>query len=162
MAMVIASIVLTVGVPAFTSMTQNNLMTAQANSVLSVLNSARSEALKANTQVTICKSNDNAACDNGLSWKDGWIMFLDTDANGTRAVAETLLWARSGMDGSSTLVSASFDNFIAFAPNGISVGSTADAGFFRLCDNRGFDDAMDITVTRTGSSSVDDAAGGGC
>jgi len=161
-AMMIASIVLSVGVPSFSSMTQNNRLTTQSNAFLATLNVARAEALKTNQQVTVCKSNDNATCDNALSWSDGWIVFLDTNANGTRAVAETLLWTRTGLSGENTLVSVSYNNFIAFANNGMSIGSTANAGFFRLCDHRGFDDAMDITVTRTGSSSVADAAGGGC
>jgi type IV fimbrial biogenesis protein FimT len=161
-AMVVAAIVLSVGIPSFTSMTQNNRMTTQSNALLATLNVARAEALKTNTQVTICKSSDNAACNNGLSWNDGWIVFEDTDLNGARAVGETLLWARANLEGPNTLVSVSFDNFIAFQPNGMSIGSTANAGFFRLCDARGVDRARDITVTRTGSSTVIDAAGGGC
>jgi type IV fimbrial biogenesis protein FimT len=161
-AMLIATIVLSVGIPSFTSMTMNNRMTTQSNAFLATLNIARAEALKTNTQVSVCKSDDNATCNNGLTWNDGWIVFQDTDGNGTRAVAETLLWARAGLNGENSLDSASFDNFIAFANNGMSIGSTANAGFFRLCDHRGVNDALDITITRTGSSSVADAAGGGC
>jgi len=161
-AMAVAMIILTVGVPSFTSLSRNNSMTTQSNAFLATLNVARAEALKTNTQVTVCKSADNANCDDGLGWNSGWIIFLDTDANGTRAGGETLLWARAGLSGKNTLVSASFNNFIAFAPNGMSIGSTANAGFFRLCDERGLSDAQDITVTRTGSSAVIDAVGGGC
>ena len=161
-AMTIATIVLSVGVPSFTAMIQDNRMVAQTNALLGTLNIARAEALKVNMQVTVCKSTDSATCNNGASWQDGWITFIDNDANGERAVAETLLWTNPGLGAGSTLVSASFDTFIAFAPNGLSLGSTANAGFFRLCDERGVAEASDITVTRTGSSSAADAVGGGC
>lgn len=158
----IATIVLSVGVPSFTQMVQNNRIITQTNSLLGTLNVARAEALKANEQVTVCKSEDNATCANGLAWRDGWIVFIDNDANGTRGAGETLLWTSPGLEGANTLTSAAFDNFIAFAPNGMSVGSTANAGFFRLCDDRGIAEAMDITVRRTGSSSSAPAVGGGC
>ena len=158
----IATLVLSVGVPSFTTFVQNNRMVAQSNALIGTLNVARAEALKVNAQVTVCKSDDNANCNNGLNWQDGWIVFIDNDANGARAGGETLLWTNRGLEGDNTLVSAAFDNWIAFAPNGLSVGSTANAGLFRLCDDRGLADATDIRVVRTGSSSASDAVGGGC
>ena len=125
----IATLVLSVGVPSFTTMVQNNRMIAQTNALIGSLNVARAEALKVNTQVTICKSDDNATCDNGLNWQDGWIVFIDNDANGTRAGGETLLWTNRGPWKVTTRWSRpAFDNFIAFAPNGMSIGSTANAG----------------------------------
>jgi type IV fimbrial biogenesis protein FimT len=158
----IATIVLSIGIPSFTQMVQNNRVITQTNTLLGTLNMARAEALKSNTQVTVCKSNDNANCNIGLNWQDGWVVFVDDDANGTRGGGETLLWTQPELDGANTLRSNSFDNFIAFAPNGMSIGSTANAGVFRLCDDRGIAEAMDITVTRTGSSSSADAIGGAC
>jgi prepilin-type N-terminal cleavage/methylation domain-containing protein len=106
-AMVIATIVLSVGVPAFTSMTLNNRLTAQSNALLATLNVARAEALKANAQVTVCKSEDNATCNNGLGWDDGWIVFDDTDGNGTRAVVSATsypLTATASIPSSPTLI----------------------------------------------------------
>jgi len=161
--MAVATIVLSVGVPSFSQMSMSNSMVSQTNALVNTLNTARAEALKTNLQVTVCKSDDNAACTNGLNWQDGWIAFIDVNADGVRGGAdEILLWSHPGLDGAATLTSAAFDNFIAFAPNGTSIGSTANAGIFRFCDGRGIAGATDVTVTRTGGLSATGAAGGAC
>ena len=126
---------------------------------------ARSEALKNNTQVTICKSSDNTTCDPDLEWQAGWIMFVDDNADGNRGTGgggEEILLIRAKLEANTTLSSAAFDDYIAYAPSGLSIGSSSNAGSFRLCDLRGLENARDINVVRTGSSSVSQAAGGEC
>ena len=42
---------------------------------------ARSEAVKRNGNVTICRSTSGERCDSGKDWEDGWIVFYDENGN---------------------------------------------------------------------------------
>jgi type IV fimbrial biogenesis protein FimT len=154
-ALAIAGILIGIGVPSMTTMVQNARMTTQANDFLSSLKGARAKALENNTQVTLCKSDDGAACTADGTWAAGWIIFADIDANSARdAGTEELLLVHEALSGSNTLVSVAFDDSIGFAPNGMAVGSTANSGTFRLLDSRGVDKGRDIGVSRIGGSCV--------
>ena len=78
MTLVIASIVVTLAVPAFTETIRNNRLTTQANELITALNVARSEAIKRRSNVTVCISSDQATCTGG-NWQDGWIVRNDSD-----------------------------------------------------------------------------------
>ncbi|MCB1919947.1 MAG: GspH/FimT family pseudopilin [Candidatus Competibacteraceae bacterium] len=78
----IAAIVLTIGVPSFQEMMRNNRAATHANEFMNALNLARSEAVKRGQGVSLCPSTDQATCTGGGDWKDGWIVFIDADANG--------------------------------------------------------------------------------
>ena len=68
---VVASILLTVAVPNFFSMIQNNRMSATANSLVSALNFARSEAVRRGGTVRVCNTTNATTCANGVDWV-GW------------------------------------------------------------------------------------------
>lgn len=57
-------IVITVAVPSFRSLADNNRMTALANEMVAALNLARSEAVKRGAQVSVCS--------NAGGWVNGW------------------------------------------------------------------------------------------
>ena len=60
--MVVAAIVLTLGVPSFRELINNNRLTSGANEFVTALNLARSEAIKRSVRVTVCKSADGTTC----------------------------------------------------------------------------------------------------
>lgn len=60
---------------------KRNQLRSQADLVLTSLNLARSEAVKRNQPVSICRSADGASCDG--NWQDGWIVFTNLDADNT-------------------------------------------------------------------------------
>ena len=78
---VVASILIAVAVPAFSSFVQNNRIAAQTNELVTAIATARSEAIKRKQDVTVCNSSDGATCTG--SWSQGWILFTDTNSNGT-------------------------------------------------------------------------------
>ena len=49
-------------VPGFAKMIRNNRINSASDALLSSLSLARSEAIKRNAPVTVCKSSDGAAC----------------------------------------------------------------------------------------------------
>ncbi len=79
--LMIAGVVLGIGVPAFTQFIATNQMAAGVNDLTSSLHLARTEAVKRRVNVTICPSANPMAnppaCDNGGSFADGWIVFVD-------------------------------------------------------------------------------------
>jgi len=75
----IAAIMMAMAVPSYRSFTQNNRMVAEFNTFTSALQLARSEAIRRNTNVTLCTSADGLACGTSARWDDGWIICVESD-----------------------------------------------------------------------------------
>lgn len=75
--------------PSFRGLLADNRATAQANALVGSLMLARSEAIKRNAPVVLCRSNDGASCA-GSEWEDGWLIWADTDGDGSLDADETL------------------------------------------------------------------------
>ena len=164
-AVAVAAIVVSLGVPSMTSLVRGNRIVAHTNDFVSTVHTARAEAVNNVLQVTVCKSTDQATCNNAASWHDGWIVFVDNDGDEVRDLGgtpETLIRAHEALAGANTLQSAAFDDWIAFRPDGLAIGSTGNAGTFSLCNADGAFYGRDISISRTGSSSVGDNADGAC
>lgn len=76
MTLVIAGIVMTLAVPAFTETIRSNRLTAQSNDLVTAINLARTEAVKRRSDVTVCPSTDQATC-SGSNWHGGWLVLDD-------------------------------------------------------------------------------------
>lgn len=63
----VLAILVTLAVPAFTTLINGNRLTAQANELVADIQMARSEAVRRNQRVTLCPSIDNAVC-SGTNW----------------------------------------------------------------------------------------------
>ncbi len=161
----VAVLIVGLALPSMTSVLRGNRVVADANDFIATINTARAEALNNVAQVTVCKSLDQARCDDAASWHDGWIVFVDNDEDEIRDLTgtpETLIGAHAALERSNTLQSAAFANWIAFRPNGLAIGSAGNAGTFSLCNEAGASYGRDISVSRTGSSSVGKNAVGAC
>jgi type IV fimbrial biogenesis protein FimT len=162
----VALVLLTIAVPNFSTMINNNTLSAQSNDLVQTLALARSEALTRKATVVLCKSNDELSCSvlDSAKWEQGWIMFVDTNGNRSRQNAELLMRTWPGLAGSNSLRSDSaFTNYIAFLPDGRSIGSGNTVppveGEFRLCDERGKKHARVIEITPIGRAKVKEKAG---
>lgn len=105
----VAVVILTLAVPGFRSIIQNNRAATQANDLVTALGLARSEAIKRGLTVSLCPSSDQATCTGGTAWEEGWIVFLDRDGDGSRDpdgdpdLDDLLLRVHAALDGGSTL-----------------------------------------------------------
>jgi type IV fimbrial biogenesis protein FimT len=88
----IAAILLTIALPNFNNFVMNNRMATQANDLITALNLARSEAVKRNASVTVCKSSDGVNCVG--SWSQGWAV---------KDLAGTVIRWQQALTGGSTL-----------------------------------------------------------
>lgn len=125
-------ILLSWGVPNFVGLYQRNLLGGQTERLASDLYLARSEAIKRNTPVVICRSDDASNCTPSSSsradWGIGWIAYVNDDHDKDRDPDEELLRARGALPGQ---ISLQFNRWwrLTFRPNG-RVGN----GTFTLCD----------------------------
>jgi type IV fimbrial biogenesis protein FimT len=150
---VIVGVVLSFGIPNLREFTQNSRMTGAANDLHAAFQMARGEAARAKTNITICASanaeDSDANC--GGTWDDGFIVFVDEDANRARAGEnEAVLRAHSKVADGITMAFADNASYFMFASTGLGRTDTAGDPFVSqvvLCDERG-------NVTAAGGNSA--------
>lgn len=148
----IAAILLTVAVPNFITFVQNNRLAGQANDLVTMLNYARSEAVKRNQTITVCSSTTGTSCADSTTWDGGLIVFVDNNVNGTWDAGEDILQVRQGLEGSNTLLSGA-QTSISYRANGfLAVLGSND--IFTLSDSRGAASARAIVVSMQGRIST--------
>ena len=76
--MAVAGIILSFGVPGFTSFIQNNRAATHTNDLVTALNLGRSEATRRGAPVVVCTSLDGATCSASNDWSDGWVVRTST------------------------------------------------------------------------------------
>jgi type IV fimbrial biogenesis protein FimT len=111
-------------------------LSSLSNNFVSQLYLARSEAIKRNGHVVICKSADGATCSVDGGWEHGWIVFHDTNNNGLREVGESLIQRGEALpDGYRLAGNQNVGHYISFNPVGITQLSSGafQAGTLTLC-----------------------------
>ncbi|NIR31862.1 MAG: prepilin-type N-terminal cleavage/methylation domain-containing protein [Gammaproteobacteria bacterium] len=156
----VGAILVTLAVPSFNTMIQNNRLTSQINEFVTTLHAARSEAVKRNQTVIVCATDDPGAdplaCTADADWETGWIVFSDADSDGMPSAsadecntgADCVVAVHAGIAGNNTLRGepAAVADSIAYQASGLS----DDSGTFVLCDPRGAPHAKAIVVSTTG------------
>lgn len=76
----VAGIVMAVAVPAFQGLSISNRLTTQTNEIVAAMNLARSEAIKRNATITLCRaaSDTATACANATDVWENWIVTAPT------------------------------------------------------------------------------------
>ena len=142
--LLVIGIVLSVGVPNMSAFTANNRISSTANDLHSSFQLARSEAARSKSNITICASANamdaDATC-NG-TFDDGWIVFIDLDADLQRAIggAENLLRRYPAIDDNIDINVNNNATYFGFAPTGMGRGDVGGVPSFQtavLCDYRG-------------------------
>jgi type IV fimbrial biogenesis protein FimT len=146
----IIALLAVIGEPPLANMLRDNRLTAQANALNAALVRARGEAVARRGSVSICSSTDSSLCrsSSASQWEGGWIVFVDTDNNGSRASGELLLAAAGTLPTGSTLRSSGFTNagFVRFDARGVP----DSAGTFTICDTRGPASARSVAINAIG------------
>lgn len=153
----IVAIVLSTAVPSISTTIKNSRLSTHLNSVVGDIHFARSEAVKRDVRVILCRSinpNANSPSCSGTAkvWTSGYIIFAD-DGNNTNN------WYNSGSDtllrrgqaaaaGVNMRTNATWNNNLEFNPN----GSTNEGGtaYMSICDDRGSEYGKQIMVALNG------------
>ncbi len=149
------AILLSVAVPSISKMVRDNRLVSQLNLLMADVHLARSEAVKRDVRVIMCRSanpNLNIPTCSGATqdWSTGYLMFTGEDGNNTyEAATDTLIRrGQSAQDGVKLRTSSTWDNNLEVNPNGtLNEGSTA---ILALCDNRGKAHGRQITIPLSG------------
>jgi type IV fimbrial biogenesis protein FimT len=92
----IVGILVAIALPSFMGMLANSQVRAVSSQLNAALGTARAEALRTRTAVTICAKSTADQCKASSAaaanaWNDGWLVFVDTNGNGTVDSGERIL-----------------------------------------------------------------------
>jgi len=129
-------------IPSMRQFVWNSRMTGAANDLLTAVYRTRSESVKRHTQTILCFTSDSEAetpvCDS-----DGraWVVFADTDGDGTADAGEEVVVRHEPLPDSITLKTMPDDNagYVAFNAAGFArnIGLGTDLAGIVMCDQRG-------------------------
>jgi type IV fimbrial biogenesis protein FimT len=139
----VAAIIVSFGIPGFTSFIQNNRAVTHTNDLVTALNLARSEATRRGAEVQVCPSADAAGCDATTDWSNGWIV---------RTAGGDVLRAWSKRSGGDNVVTSGGSQPIRFMARG-SLGSAPADLQVRLPDCTG-NQGRDVSVNAAGRIAV--------
>jgi type IV fimbrial biogenesis protein FimT len=126
----VLAILAAVALPSFSNMIRQNRSASEANNFLSILTYARSESIKRNRNVTLCKVNDTSACggidlsacscDNSASWNSGIMVYTRDDADENDIPLQVVVPFSTN---SSIVGNSNFVNTITYTASGQSTQS---------------------------------------
>lgn len=143
-----------IAAPSFKGMIADTRLSAQANDLLASLKYTRSEAVKRNARVSMCKKASDATCavtDTATAnWQGGWLVFVDGGAVGTIDGTDTILRVQGPLAASTLIGDGAITNYVSYLGTGqtsASAGGT-QVGAFSLCDPLATAKRKKIAVTQ--------------
>lgn len=138
----IGGILVAAAAPSFNNMIMRRQINDQTSAFTRSLTLARTEAIKRQRFVTMCRSDAPEAsapvCGNiGGDWSRGWVIFEDQNNNGSIDTGDTIVRVQPGWSNSGT-ITTNGANRLQFRPTGLN-GPLAQTFAFR---------ANDATATR--------------
>jgi len=121
--LLVAAILAGIAVPNFSRLVESNRVTSATNELVASLSGARSEAVRRGRDVAICASDDGSDCGAGNGWRDGWILFGDTDGDGALDAGEEVLRVAEGFSDQLSLVGS--EDMLRFRSNGLLRGTAS-------------------------------------
>jgi type IV fimbrial biogenesis protein FimT len=118
----IASILFSVGVPSYRSVTNTNRIAAEVNGLLGDLQYARAEAIREGQNVSVCASTDGATCSIAPAWQTGWIVFSNPNGDATVDPGDTVLRAQAGFAGTDAFQASNNVSEVTFNREGFASG----------------------------------------
>ncbi len=145
--MTIVMLMLGLGIPALKATVSSNRLTTSLNALAGSLAYTRSEAVKRNQEVVICKSIAGTHCTRQGDWRYGWLVYVDTNQNQALDAEETILGAHR----LSKLIQVDYRAFgsrhyLVYRPN----GATRNNGTFTFCDPNYPKAARALIISKTG------------
>lgn len=153
-AIAILTIVVGIGLPSFTYIVENNRIQAAADTFFSALVIARSEAVKRNQQVVLCKSANATSCTTSGNWEQGWLIFADTDGDTVLDSGESIVQTNNALPGVTLRAVNGSDDLFAYLPD----ATLTAAEIFDICIDSDTDSGRSIDIGITGRPSRDKGA----
>jgi len=132
----VSVVLLGLAAPAMMGLVATRRANSLTNDLVASINLARSESIKRNDRVVLCKSTDGASCSTTGSWEQGWILFQDINNNALRESTEEVLKRQNPSSGGVTLTgNQNVANYLSMTPSGMPklISGAFQAGTFTLC-----------------------------
>jgi type IV fimbrial biogenesis protein FimT len=115
----IAAVLAAIGVPSWRAFSEKLQLTGASDAFVAGLHLARSEAIKRQDRVALCKSADGVSCAPAGGWDQGWIIFHDRNNNGRREEAEQVLRRQQALPAALRLSgNLTVAQYVSFVPTG--------------------------------------------
>lgn len=164
--LVIAAVLAAVGMPSWRALSEKLQLTGVSDAFVASLHLARSEAIKRQDRVALCKSADGVFCAPAGGWDQGWIIFHDRNNNGRREEAEQILRRQQALPAALRLSgNLSVAQYVSFVPTGATklVGGGFQAGTLTVCWESGRTaEARQIILNAVGRPRVRAFTAGAC
>lgn len=153
----VLTIGLSVAVPSFKQMIENNQSGNISRDLINSINLAQSEAVKRNTSVSICPSSSQDFNQCGQDWTQGWLIFVNPDEDSIFAdnEMEPLLRIQQIHTQTASIQTSMNNAILTFTSNGFAHADTA--GLFILikttdCSGK---NARKITISLSGKPQLE-------
>jgi type IV fimbrial biogenesis protein FimT len=150
-ALAIFALVLGFGVPSYRDWIAARELANHADHLADTLRQARSEAVKRQSRVNVCKSADGKQCATVGSWSAGWIMFEDDNRDGGIESVENVI-RRDGPPGNAITVTANrpLDDYVSYTSFGYArmLNGALQMGTFEVC--KPGQKAIDVVLANSG------------
>jgi type IV fimbrial biogenesis protein FimT len=153
--LLVATLLLTLGVPAMRDFVLDGRIVAVTNDFVTSINLTRATAIKQQRNAQICVSTTwnnipptPPTCTGGAEWTDGWVVWVDQDADTVLDLNEVLRVGENQTSGTALIGAAS--TLFQYDPTGL-----VNAGdFVDICDGRAGENGRRVTVAATGRVNV--------
>lgn len=164
----VASVLLGIGLPRLSVFFQNSRMTTNTNALVGAFQIAKSEAIKRQVPITLCRSGDQVNCDRDAAntWEDGFIVFYDANGNWIYdgdTSSDILLRINEGAEGEDVTIRSDAlvgnqqneHQYVIFTSRGHPKNGTAlQTSTYVICDDRGLGTVTVDGVPKTAARGV--------
>lgn len=154
----LAAVLLSIAVPAFDALLTNSRLSSVSNDFFTSLYLARSEAIKRNARVVMCKSDDGETCQATGYWDQGWIVFHDADNDAQLDAGEDIIqYVNTLPTNISIRGNTPVAKYVSYAPNGSArlIGGGFQAGTITICQvSQSAGESRNIVISSTGRPRV--------
>lgn len=148
--LVVLAVLAAIAFPNFQSTMRSSRISTATNEVLASLSLARTEAIKNAHGGGVCASSTGTACDGG-TWGDGWLVWADSNGNGTFESTEQVIRVSQG---SPTIVGDSEALVIAFDGRGRRRGTSNQSISIHPDECGSLDLLRTVQISQTGQTRV--------
>lgn len=154
----IMGVLSSIAIPSFTTLVQNTRISTRANDLLKSFYFARSKAVKDGIRYVVCPRASNTSCATtvGSTWSNGWLVYVDANANTMLDVGERIASVSGEASPNTANGSNGLGAAVVFHPSGFLMSGQ---GTIAVCDSRGAAESRVLTVAATGRPSI--TKGGG-
>jgi type IV fimbrial biogenesis protein FimT len=159
----VLGILAAIAVPSFNEAFMTNRLASFSNSFVASATLAKSEAIKRNALIKVCRSSNGTSCATSGGWQQGWIVFSDNGAgansnNGTVDADETRILYHEPLSRDFSFTGDAYT--FSYQPSGL-VANPVNLVLCRLTPSPGSQERA-IVVSTTGRASVTTTRNGTC